>query len=143
MPRILFLYLPSRTAYIHPPELHSHRFSWSNLSTIREAVAHVLLSKNFPIVANQYVHVFQCYARGLEHAEWELINVDLEEKLLEEQNKLAHGDTSSLGYILCKAIYNTGGNYDSEGVVMNEKQGMKVEKSLDETIERVIIKLFS
>lgn len=80
-------------------------------------------------------------ARGQEHAEWKVISVDLEEKVAEAYNKLAEGDTSSFGYILSKAIYHTGGNYDEEGVVMNEKLGMKLEESLDDTIEREIMKL--
>ncbi|RFU75921.1 hypothetical protein TARUN_6324 [Trichoderma arundinaceum] len=115
--------LPSRTAYIHQPEYHGHRFSWSNLSTVGEAVAHVLLAKNFPIVANQYVRVrsFNAsqdeileslisatrraeIARGQEHTDWKVINVDLEDKVTEAQNRLVQGDTSSLGFILTNSM---------------------------------------
>lgn len=125
-------------------------------------MAHVLLSKNFPIVDNRYVHVrsFNAsqddileslisatkrldIARGRDPTEWKIIDVDLEEKVLEARNKLAQGDTGSLGYILSKAIYHTGGNYDVEGVVMNEKLGMKLKESLDATIEQEVVKLLS
>ncbi|KAL6900485.1 hypothetical protein GGI43DRAFT_427532 [Trichoderma evansii] len=152
--------VPSRTAYIHQPGHHTRRFSWSNLANVAEAVAHVLFSQNFPIVDNRYVHVRSFNAsqddilqslisatkrldteRGQDHTEWKIIDVDLEEKVLEARNKLAQGDTGSLGYILSKAIYRTGGNYDSEGVVMNEKLGMKLEESLDATVEREVAKL--
>ncbi|GFP59654.1 isoflavone reductase homolog IRL [Trichoderma asperellum] len=152
--------VPSRTAYIHQPGHHTHRFSWSNLANVAEAVAHVLLSKNFPIVDNRYVHVrsFNAsqdeilqslisatkrvdIARGRDHTEWKIVDVGLEEKVLEARNKLAQGDTDSLGYILSKAIYRTGGNYDLEGVVMNEKLGMELEESLDATVEREVTKL--
>lgn len=152
--------LPSRTAYIHQPEHHTHRFSWSNLSTVAEAAAHVLLAENLSIVANKYVHVRSFNASQDEilellisvtrrvdnansqaHAAWNVIDVDLEEKVVEAQNKLAQGDTSGLGYILSKAIYKTGGNFDLEGVIMNEKLGMKLKESLDETIEREVKKL--
>ncbi|PTB35639.1 uncharacterized protein TrAFT101_009325 [Trichoderma asperellum] len=154
--------VPSRTAYIHQPGHHMHRFSWSNLANVAEAVAHVLLSKNFPIVDNRYVHVRSFNAsqdeilqslisatkrvdisRGRDHTEWKIIDVDLEEKVLEARNKLAQGDSGSLGYILSKAIYRTGGNYDLEGVVMNEKLGMKLEESLDATVEREVTMLSS
>lgn len=154
--------MPSRTAYIHQPQYHTHRFSWSNLANVAEAVAHVLLSKNFSIVDNRYVHVrsFNAsqdeileslisatkrvdIARGQDHMEWKMIDVDLEEKVLEARNKLAQGDAGSLGYILSKAIYHTGGNYDLEGVVMNEKLGMKLEESLDATVEREVARLLS
>lgn len=123
-------------------------------------MAHVLLSKNFPIVDNRYVHVrsFNAsqdeilqslisatkrvdIARGRDHTEWKIVDVGLEEKVLEARNKLAQGDTDSLGYILSKAIYRTGGNYDLEGVVMNEKLGMELEESLDATVEREVTKL--
>lgn len=80
-------------------------------------------------------------ARGRDHIDWKIIAVDLEEKVLEARDKLAQGDTSSLGYILSKAIYRTGGNYDLEGVVMNEKLGMKLEESLGATVEREVAKL--
>ncbi|KAM0517646.1 hypothetical protein ACHAPE_004618 [Trichoderma viride] len=154
--------VPSRTAYIHQPGYHTHRFSWSNLANVAEAVAHVLFFKNFAIVDNRYVHVrsFNAsqdeiskslisatkrmdIARGQAHTEWKVIDVDLEEKVLEARNKLAQGDTGGLGYILSKAIYHTGGNYDVEGVVMNEKLGMKLEESLDATVEREVAKLSS
>lgn len=154
--------VPSRTAYIHQPGHHMHRFSWSNLANVAEAVAHALLSKNFPIVDNRYVHVRSFNAsqdeilqslisatkrvdisRGRDHTEWKIIDVDLEEKVLEARNKLAQGDSGSLGYILSKAIYRTGGNYDLEGVVMNEKLGMKLEESLDATVEREVTMLSS
>lgn len=75
--------------------------------------------------------------------EWKMIDVDLEEKVLEARNKLAQGDAGSLGYIVSKAIYHTGGNYDLEGVVMNEKLGMKLEESLDATVEREVARLLS
>ncbi|PON25083.1 hypothetical protein TGAM01_v206164 [Trichoderma gamsii] len=152
--------VPSRTAYIHQPGYHTHRFSWSNLANVAEAVAHVLFSKNFPIVDNRYVHVrsFNAsqdeileslvsatkrvdIARG--QAEWKIVDVDLEEKVLEARNKLAQGDTGGLGYILSKAIYHTGGNYDEEGVVMNEHLGMKLEEGLDATVEREVARLLS
>ncbi|KAL7893426.1 hypothetical protein HDV63DRAFT_387042 [Trichoderma sp. SZMC 28014] len=154
--------VPSRTAHIHQPGYQTHRFSWSTLANVAEAVAHVLLSKNFPIVDNRYVHVrsFNAsqddileslisatkrldIARGRDPTEWKIIDVDLEEKVLEARNKLAQGDTGSLGYILSKAIYHTGGNYDVEGVVMNEKLGMKLKESLDATIEQEVVKLLS
>lgn len=80
-------------------------------------------------------------ARGRDHTEWKIVDVGLEEKVLEARNKLAQGDTDSLGYILSKAIYRTGGNYDLEGVVMNEKLGMELEESLDATVEREVTKL--
>jgi hypothetical protein len=82
-------------------------------------------------------------ARGSETVEWKQISVDLEEKVVEARNKLAQGDTSGLGYILSKAIYNTGGNFDEEGVVMNEKLRMKPDESMDDAIERELIKLFT
>lgn len=152
--------VPSRTAYIHRPGHHAHRFSWSNLANVAEAVSHVLFSQNFPIVDNRYVHVRSFNAsqddilqslmsatkrldtaRGQDHTEWKVVDVDLEEKVSEARNKLAQGDTGSLGYILSKAIYRTGGNYDLEGVVMNEKLGMKLEESLDATVEREVARL--
>lgn len=80
-------------------------------------------------------------ARGLDSVEWKQINVDLEEKVIEARNALAQGDTSKLGYILSKAIYNTGGNFDDEGVVMNEKLGMMPPEGLDAAIEREFLKL--
>lgn len=152
--------IPARTAFIHQPGYHKHRFSWSNLTTVAEAVSHVLLAQSSPTVVNRYVHVRSFNAsqdeilqslisatarvesaRGQEHVEWKVTNVDLEEKVVEAYNKLAQGDTSGFGYILSKAIYNTGGNYDEEGVTMNEKLGMKLKESLDDTVEREIMKL--
>ncbi|UKZ83927.1 hypothetical protein TrVFT333_011742 [Trichoderma virens FT-333] len=154
--------LPARVAYIHQPGYRSHRFSWSNLSTVGEAVARVLLAQSSPMVVNQYVRVRSFNAsqdeileslisvsarieaaRGSETVEWKQISVDLEEKVVEARNKLAQGDTSGLGYILSKAIYNTGGNFDEEGVVMNEKLRMKPDESMDDAIERELIKLFT
>jgi hypothetical protein len=132
------------------------------LANVAEAVAHVLLSKNFPITDNQYVHVrsFNAsqdeileslisvtkrvdIARGQDHTEWKITDVDLEQKVLEARNKLAQGDTGDLGFILSKAIYHTGSNYDLEGVVKNEKLGMKLEESLDATVEREVVRLLS
>ncbi|KAK4065538.1 hypothetical protein Trihar35433_7658 [Trichoderma harzianum] len=152
--------LPARTAELHQPGYHSHRLSWSNLSTVGEAVARVLLAQNSPIVVNQYVRIRSFNAsqdeilkslisvtariesaRGLDTVEWKQISVDLEEKVVEARNTLAQGDTSQLGYILSKAIYNTGGNFDDEGVVMNEKLGMMPPEGLDAAIERELIKL--
>ncbi|KAL7907724.1 hypothetical protein GGI35DRAFT_65683 [Trichoderma velutinum] len=152
--------LPARTAEIHQPGYHSHRFSWSNLSTVGEAVACVLLARNSSIVTNQYVRIRSFNAsqdeileslisatariesaRGLDTVEWKQTSVDLEEKVADARNTLAQGDTSKLGYILSKAIYNTGGNFDDEGVVMNEKLGMKPPEGLDAAIERELIKL--
>ncbi|PKK53044.1 hypothetical protein CI102_1687 [Trichoderma harzianum] len=152
--------LLARTAELHQPGYHNHRCSWSNLSTVGEAVARVLLAQNSPIVTNQYVRVRSFNAsqdeilksltsvtariesaRGLDTVEWKQINVDLEEKVVEARNTLAQGDTSKLGYILSKAIYNTGGNFDDEGVVMNEKLGMRSPEGLDAAIERELIKL--
>ncbi|PNP56223.1 hypothetical protein THARTR1_03748 [Trichoderma harzianum] len=152
--------LLGRTARTHQPGYHSHRFSWSNLSTVGEAVARVLLAQSSPIVVNQYVRVrsfnasqdeilkslISATARfedecGLETVEWRWIGVVLEEKVEEARNRLAQGDTSGLGYILSKAIYTTGGNFDDEGVVMNEKLGMMPPEGLDAAIERELIKL--
>lgn len=152
--------LPARTAELHQPGYHSHRLSWSNLSTVGEAVARVLLAQNSPIVTNQYVRIRSFNAsqdeilksltsvtariesaRGLDTVEWKQVSVDLEEKVVEARTALAQGDTSKLGYILSKAIYNTGGNFDDEGVVMNEKLGMKQPEGLEAAIERELIKL--
>ncbi|KAL6693822.1 hypothetical protein J3F84DRAFT_401030 [Trichoderma pleuroticola] len=152
--------LLGRTARTHQPGYHSHRFSWSNLSTVGEAVARVLLAQSSPIVVNQYVRVrsfnasqdeilkslISATARfedecGLKTVEWRWIGVVLEKKVEEARKRLAQGDTSGLGYILSKAIYTTGGNFDDEGVVMNEKLGMMPPEGLDAAIERELIKL--
>ncbi|KAL7942781.1 hypothetical protein V8C42DRAFT_330358 [Trichoderma barbatum] len=151
--------LLARTAHIHQPGYHRARLSWSNLSTVGEAVARVL-AQSSPIVVNQYVRVRSFNASQDEilellvsttarieatrvsgKVEWEKISVDLDEKVVEAQIKLAQGDTSSLGYMLSKALYSTGGNFDEEGVVMNEKLGMKLEQSLKDAIETELIKL--
>lgn len=75
--------------------------------------------------------------RGREPQPWKVTNVGLEEKVVEAQESLLTGDTSKLGFMLSKAIYTAGGDFDLEGVVMNDVLGIPRER-LNDAVLRVV-----
>ncbi|KAJ5131094.1 uncharacterized protein N7515_007133 [Penicillium bovifimosum] len=148
--------VPSRTAYLHKTH-QDHRFSCSTLSTVANAIARCLLPENGPSTINRYIHVrsFTVNQReimtslekastefdqreGRQPKAWDVIEVNLEDKVAESHQKLAQGDMSALGFMLSKAIYAMNSDFDATGVAMNETLGMEPAESLDEVTKRVV-----
>ncbi|CAM1507775.1 Fc.00g046230.m01.CDS01 [Cosmosporella sp. VM-42] len=152
--------VPSRTAYIHRPGYHNHRFSCSTLSLVAHAIARSLLAENSSFVTNRYIHVRSFTAsqdeilksledatrpfdedRGRDHQEWKIIHVNLEDKVIEAQQMLAQGEVSGLGWMLSKAIYEAGGDFDEEGLVMNEILGIESRENIERVVKRAVAEL--
>ncbi len=80
--------------------------------------------------------------KGRDPRTWEIIPVNLEGKVVEAQQVLAQGgDLSNLGWMLSKAIYEAGGDFDAQGLVMNEKLGIESHENLDDVVKRTVADL--
>jgi hypothetical protein len=124
---------------------------------VATAVARSLLPKNTAISANRYVYIrsftvsqdqilqsLQAATAQTDAAakkvllEWDVVHVDLETKAADANEKLKQWDRRALGFLLSKAIYETGGDFDAEGLAWNEKLGMPKEDDLDTVIREVL-----
>jgi len=129
------------------------------MSMVASAVAHSLLPEYYTLTSNQYVYIRSFTAsqdqilQSLREAtaakdarlgvsrSWNVIDVDLKQEAANGQGLLQKGDYSGLGYMLSLANYETSADFDSRGVVWNQKLGLdsaEVVESLDEAVRRVV-----